>query len=123
MAYTVPPVSPELMIKANNVVSENHGSGRDPMISIIAALSKKYPPKELTNTIMRLQALSELMLKDNKDNAWVMTVAEKEHVLMNEAMFRAAARAPLKEKRKKLEFNREEFLKIALEESDVDGSA
>jgi hypothetical protein len=45
--------------------------------------------------------------------------------MVNEALFRAAARAPLSEARTvgDVSFNHDAFMKIALEESEADGTA
>jgi len=52
-------------------------------------------------------------------------VAQCERSKRNEALFKAAARAPLFEAKTvgKVTFNRGEFMKIALEESNTNGQA
>jgi hypothetical protein len=122
VAYTVQAVPAKILIEAHEVVIKNHGSGRDPMISIIVALAKRYEHKQLADAIMRLQAMTEIVAETDK-SAWIVTVPNKDYKLINKAVLRAAARAPLIKKKKNLKFDPQGFLKIALEESEIEGSA
>lgn len=56
---------------------------------------------------------------------WTYAVEKDGAHMVNEALFRAAARAPLFEAKTvgKVAFAHEEFMKIALEDSDTDGQA
>jgi hypothetical protein len=71
---------------------------------------------------MRLQAMTEIVAETDK-SAWIVTVPNRDYKLINEAVLRAAARAPLVKKKKNLKFDPRGFLKIALEESEIKGSA
>ena len=56
---------------------------------------------------------------------WTLNVAGKEYVLVGEPLFRAAAIAPLQEKETvgELAFEVNEFLELALQETDTEGTA
>lgn len=122
MAFTVNPVPLNVIIEAHEVVVANHGTGRDPFIAIAAALAKKHDHNDLTNAVMRLRALAEIV-KETDRSSWVMTLRGKDYKLINEAALRAAARTPLVEKKRKLKFDPSQFAKIVLEESEAEGSA
>jgi hypothetical protein len=122
MAFTVSPVPLNVIIEANEVVADNHGSGRDPLMAIVTKLAKKHDHNDLANAVMRLRALAEIVQQTDK-GSWVMTLRGKDYKLINEAALRAAARTPLVEKKRKLKFDPDQFAKIALEESEAEGSA
>jgi len=62
-------------------------------------------------------------MSDGKE--WTITVLHKTYKLVNEALFRAVARAPLFEAATvgQVSFDPKTFLPIALEESESEGSA
>jgi hypothetical protein len=124
MQEIVQPVEPELLIKANEVVGKNRG--KDPTISIIVALADHYPSKQLIATTYRLQAMQKLVLSGHGP-AWIMNVKGKKYKLVNEAMFRAAAKAPLRYNPESpigdMAFDAHEFLQAALAESSPEGTA
>jgi len=122
MAFTVKPVPLNVIIEAHEVVAANHGSGRDPLMAIVASLAKKHDHLDLANAVMRLQALADIV-KQTDRSSWVMTLRGKDYKLINEAALRAAARTPLVEKKRQLRFDPSQFAKIALEESEAEGSA
>jgi hypothetical protein len=122
MAFTINPVPLNVILDAHEVVVASHGSGRDPFMAIAAALAKKHDHDQLTNAVMRLRALAEIVQQTDK-SSWVMTLRGKDYKLINEAALRAAARTPLVERRRKLRFDPKQFAKIALEESEAEGSA
>ena len=126
MARYIPIVAPELLIKANLKAVEDrekYGSA-DTTVSIITALGKKHQPDELIAVSYRLMALAHL-LHEGEGGQWTLNVAGKEYKLVNEALFRAAAKAPLRERKmvRDVKFNPKEFLRIALEEAESAGSA
>jgi hypothetical protein len=65
------------------------------------------------------------LVVEGKGGAWVMTVKDKKYELVNEAMFTAASRAPLKFRRNQVvgDIDADTFLKIALEEAETSGAA
>ena len=121
VAYTAQAVLANILIEPHEVVTKNHGSGRDPMISIIVALAEKYEHKQLADAIMRLQAMTEIVAETDK-SACIVTVPNKDYKLINEAVLRAAARAPLVKKKENLKSDPHGFLKMSLEESEIEGS-
>jgi hypothetical protein len=126
MARNIPIVAPELLIRANlKAVAENEKYGSaDTTVSIIAALGDKHDADELIAVSYRLMALARL-LDEEKAGEWTLTVEGKEYKLVNEALFRAAAKAPLRERNvvRDIKFEPKEFLRIALEEAKTEGSA
>jgi hypothetical protein len=127
MAQYIPAVAPELLIKANlkSVADrERHGSA-DVMVSIVTALADKHTPEECIAVSYRLTALAYLVHEGHGDH-WTLAVEGKEYRLLNQALFRAAARAPLREPEnmvRDIRFDPKEFLRVALEESEAEGTA
>jgi hypothetical protein len=72
----------------------------------------------------RLGALAKL-LEEGEGKPWAFAVTGQNYHMVSEALFRAAARAPLMEAKTvgDVSFQREAFMKIALEESESDGTA
>jgi hypothetical protein len=87
-------------------------------------LGDGHEPDELIAVSHRLMALARL-LHDGQGGQWTLTVEGKEYRLVNEALFRAAAKAPLQERKmvRDVKFNPKEFLRIALEEATAEGTA
>jgi len=126
MARYIPIVAPELLIKANLKAVADHekyGSA-DTTVSIVTALADDHEPDELIAVSHRLAALARL-LHEGEGGYWTLTVEGKEYTLVNEALFRAAAKAPLRERKMVCDakFEPKEFLRIALEEAKAAGSA
>jgi hypothetical protein len=125
MTEIVPVVAAELLIKANKAIVNKRGKG-DPTMTIIFAMGKEYPPEQLIATMYRLQAMQKLVLSGHGP-AWVMNIKGKKYKMINEALFRAAAKAPLRFDPEaaigEMAFNAEEFLQVALGESDTEGAA
>ena len=65
------------------------------------------------------------LVQDGDGEAWLMNDNAKKYRIIDEALFRAAARAPLIEAETvgNMQFNKEELLAIALEESEPKGAA
>ena len=122
----IPPVPYELLVKGNKRAAEDHerhGPG-DATISLVAALADNHTPEQIVATSHRLGALAKL-IDDGDGKEWTITVLHKTYKLVNEALFRAAARAPLFEAATvgQVSFEPKIFLPIALEESESEGSA
>ena len=102
--------------------AENRASA-DVMVSIVSALADDHSPDELIAVSYRLQALAKFPHQGDS-RLWTLTVAGKEYKLVNEALFRAAAKTPLRERKmvRDVAFNVDEFLRIALEEAQSAGS-
>ncbi|MGF1623698.1 MAG: hypothetical protein ACFCVH_02335 [Alphaproteobacteria bacterium] len=71
-----------------------------------------------------MTALAKLVSEGGGEH-WTITVAGQDYQLISEAMFRAAARCPLKEAPTvgELAFDADEFLAIALDEAEAEGNA
>jgi hypothetical protein len=115
----------ELLIKANSKAvagREKYGSA-DVAVSIVTALAKNHDPEDLIAVSYRLQALARL-LDDGDGEQWTLKIEGKEYKLLNEALFRAAAKTPLRERKmvRDVKFDSREFLRIALEEAESEGS-
>jgi hypothetical protein len=119
---TIPAVPVDLLIRANEVVTKDHGKG-DVTVSIVVALADTHGPEELLAVSYRLRALAKLVGSKVADQ-WTMTVAGKSYTLVNEALFRAAATTSLKTRAMvaDIAFDPEEFLLNALAESESAGS-
>jgi hypothetical protein len=72
----------------------------------------------------RLRALARF-ISEGQGKPWTFAMTEEGGHMVNEALFRAAARAPLLTAKTvgEVAFNPDEFMQIALEESDTDGQA
>jgi hypothetical protein len=126
MARYVPPVAPKLSIKANlkSVADREKYGSPDVMISIVTALADKHTPDECIAVSYRLTALAYLVHEGHGDQ-WTLKVEGKKYRLLNQALFIAAARASLRESKKLVRdiiFDPKEFLRIALEEAESEGS-
>lgn len=122
----IPAVPFDVLIKGHESVIEDRdrlGPG-DPTVSLIRALHKEQKPELILAVDYRLRALVKL-ISEGQGKPWTLaTTVEGGHVV-NEALFRAAARAPLFAAKTvgEVAFNLDEFMKIALEESETDGQA
>jgi hypothetical protein len=122
----IPTVPFELMIKGHEGVTayrERHGHA-DATIALVTTLADDHKPDEIIAVSYRLGALAKL-IQEGEGGKWTIPVLHQEYQLVNEALFRAAARAPLFEARTvgDMSFDPETFVKIALEESEAEGSA
>lgn len=116
----------DILIKGHEAVIEDRerlGPG-DPTISLIRALHKEQRPELILAIDYRLRALAKL-ISDGEGKPWTYAVKDDGEHMVNEALFRAAARAPLFEAKTvgQVAFDRDTFMKIALEESETDGQA
>jgi hypothetical protein len=121
----IPIVPFELIIKGHEGVvayRERHGQA-DLTIALVTALAD-HRPDEIIAVSYRLGALARL-IREGEGGNWTVPVLDQEYQLVNESLFRAAARAPLFEARTvgDVSFDPKTFMKIALEETDVEGSA
>jgi hypothetical protein len=122
----IPIVPFELLIKGHEGVTayrERHGQA-DLTMALVTALAGDHGPDQILAVSYRLGALAKL-IRVGEGGKWTIPILKKEYQLVNESFFRAAARAPLFEARTvgDVAFDSETFLKIALEESDAEGSA
>jgi hypothetical protein len=87
-----------------------------------ASFIRNISPRKLAVSY-RLGALAKL-LREGEGKPWTFATQDKLH-MVNEALFRAAARAPLFEAKTvgEVSFERNAFMKIAVEESEADGTA
>lgn len=123
--YTVPPVSINLMHAANNALVKEKGKG-DATVTLVFALGKTHSAGDLLAVTYRLQAMQKIVLA-GKGPAWTRELKDKPYKMVNDAMFRAAARTTLKYTSEQIvqdiAFDEAEFLKNALEESDTEGTS
>lgn len=122
----IPVVPFDALIRGHEGIIEDRdrtGPG-DPTVSLIRALHKEQKPDVILAIDYRLRALAKF-ISEGKGKPWTFAMAEDNGHMVNEALFRAAARAPLFEAGTvgKVAFNPEEFMKIALEEGETDGEA
>jgi hypothetical protein len=122
----IPTVPFELIIKGHEGVTayrERHGQA-DLTVALVTTLADGHKPDEIIAVSYRLGALAKL-IREGEVAKWTIPVLNQEYQLVNESMFRAAARAPLFEARTvgDVSFDPETFMKIALAESEAEGSA
>ncbi|MDA9539229.1 hypothetical protein ACM41_24320 [Bradyrhizobium sp. CCBAU 21362] len=122
----IPVVPFDGLIKGHESVNEDRdrlGPG-DPTVALIRALHKEQKPEVILAIDYRLRALAKL-ISEGKGKPWTFAMTEEGGHMVNEALFRAAARAPLFTAKTvgEVAFNPDEFMKIALEESETDGQA
>jgi hypothetical protein len=122
----IPAVPFELIVKGHEGVTsyrERHEQA-DPTVALVTTLADSHSPEDIMAVSYRLGALAKL-IRDGEGGKWTIPVLNQEYRLVNESLFRAAARAPLFEARTvgQVSFDPETFLKIALEESAAEGSA
>src|SRR5271156_1291664 len=100
--------------------------GREPdWYSQIGILADRFPRGSQKPLVImeRVQALIP-MLKDKRAKGWSFEGVEPGCTITHEAMFRAAALAPLHcRDGRKLKFEPDEFFKIALEQTESNGPA
>jgi hypothetical protein len=123
---SIPSVPFELLKKGHEGVlaqRELHGPG-DPTIALVTTLADEHRHEDILAVSYRLGALAKL-IRDGEGQKWTITVLHNSYKLVNEALFRAAARAPLFEAATvgQVSFDPKTFLSIALEESESGGSA
>jgi hypothetical protein len=118
----IPTVPFELIIKGHEGVTayrERHGQA-DLTVALVTTLADCHKPDEIIAVSYRLGALAKL-IREGEVGKWTIPVVNQEYQLVNESMFRAAARAPLFEARTvgDVSFDPETFIKIALAESEA----
>ncbi len=122
----IPAVPFDVLIKGHQGVIEDRGrlGPGDPTVSLVRTLHKEQKPEVILAIDYRLRALAKL-IKEGEGKPWAYAIAEDGGHMVNEALFKAAARAPLFEAKTvgQVSFDRDEFMKIALEESETDGRA
>lgn len=120
----VAPVAPEHLIAANKKAVEDREKYGTPdiSVSIVSALAKKIPSEHVLAVKHRLFALANT-LKAGDGKAWRTDLENQNYALLDEALFLAAARAPLMEAETiaEMKFDAKELLDIALEESRPEG--
>lgn len=126
MLKMIPTVSVGLLMEAYRRCAADHEAGLEPdvMVSIVSALHGRCSSAEMIAISHRLTALSTL-LQEQDGRGWKSSPEGKEYVLVNEALIRAAATAPLAEAKMVLDlrFDPVAIMQIALENSRTDGSA
>ena len=119
-------VNPRHIIEAHKKVAadrEEYGSS-DVTVSVVSLFSGKLPPTTILDITHRLFALANF-LSTGQANQWLMKDTGTEYILVNEALLRAAARAPLMEAEyvKDMSFDNNTFMPIVLEEAESEGKA
>jgi|SRR6516225_7660244 hypothetical protein len=123
---SVPPVDPHHVIEAHQKVvadREEYGSA-DPTVSVVRLFAKRMAPHDVLNIVHRLYALANF-LHSGEASEWLNRDTGSEYILVNEAVLRAAARAPLREAEymKDMSFDPKSFRPIMLEEAETEGKA
>jgi len=126
MLKPVPPVEPEHVIEAHRKVvadREKYGSP-DVTVSVVSLFNRRLEPKIILNISHRLFALANF-LHSGEAKEWLMTETGGDYVLVNEAVLRAAAQAPLMEAEyiRDMTFDSRTFMPIVLQEADAEGKA
>ncbi|WP_299324596.1 hypothetical protein [Parasphingopyxis sp.] len=123
---TIPRVRAELLFEAAQKIANDHEAGLepDPTVSTVAVLHDKCEPEEMTAITLRLTALAKLV-REGEGDGWLLEVDGRKHVLVKDALMKAAARAKLHEADTvgQVRFDPQDILNCALAETEVDGSA
>lgn len=115
----------DLCINAFSQINEDHetygSAGAD--VAIVKSLAKTNSSDHLIATSYRLHALSKL-IREGHSGKWTIPILHDDRRLVNEALVRAAARAPLFTAGTvgQVSFDPETFLEIVFEESEAEGS-
>lgn len=123
---SVPPVDPEFVIEAHRKVvadREEYGSA-DPMVSIVGLFAKRMEPDDVLKIAHRMYALANFLHR-GEANEWLIKDTGSDYILVNDAVLRAAARAPLSEAEymRDMSFDPKTFMPIVLEEAETEGKA
>jgi hypothetical protein len=112
------------LICANNAAADGPSGFENATISIIKALSKEVSTDDLLAITYRLQALAKLTAGADVSGL-TMNLHGREYKLINEAALQAAATSPLALRGKfgDIEFDRDEFLQLALSLAEPEGRA
>ena len=116
-------VSADLLIRANKAAADGPRGFENATISITRALSKEAATDDLLAVTYRLQALAKLTRGDDISGL-TLNLHGREYKLINEAAFKAAATCSLVLRGTfgEVEFDREEFLRLALSFAEPKGS-
>ncbi len=122
----IPSVPFDLIIKGHEQINADYREfgSVEPTISLVRALASDHKPEEIMAVSYRLGALAKL-IREGEGKPWTFAVTQDKFHMVNEALFRAAARAPLMEAKTvgDVSFDHQTFMKIALEESESEGTA
>jgi hypothetical protein len=123
---SVPTVDPDHVVEAHRKVvadREEYGSA-DPTASVVGLFAKRMEPHDVLNIVHRMYALANFLHR-GEASEWLQRETGSDYILMNEAVLRAAARAPLNEAEymKDMSFDPKTFMPIVLEEAETEGKA
>jgi hypothetical protein len=123
MSERVREVPADLLIRASIAAANGPRGFENATISIIKALAKEVSTADLIAISYRLQALATLTRGDYVSGL-TMNLSGRDYKLINEAAFKAAAACPLVLRGTfgDAEFDREEFLRLALSFAEPDGN-
>jgi hypothetical protein len=122
MPKFVPEVDFRLLVIASQKAFEMPGAGSSEVIK--TALGAVATPEQMFTVEIRMGTLAKLLRSNPDLKPWLIESGAVD-ALMDEAIFKAAARAPLEETKTlgDLAFDSDAFKKILLEESRTEGSA
>lgn len=122
----VPVVDPEYLIEGHRKVAADHEKygSTDATVSLVSLFNKRLKADVILNILHRLFALTNFMRSGAADQ-WLLKETGSDYMLVNEALLRAAARAPLSEAEYmgELAFDAKTFMSIVLEEAESEGKA
>lgn len=118
-------VEPDLLKRVSDAVELERATD-DPapyyIIAIRELSADTADPVTIAAVVFRMEALARLIQR-KAIGKWTISVLRQEHVLVPEAVFVAASRAPLhvSDDGKSVDFHTEEFLTLALAASEPEG--
>lgn len=122
----IPTVPFDLLKKGHEGVTayRERSGDADMTVGLVTALAKDHKPDDIIAVSYRLGALAKL-IEEGHAGKWAIPVLHENYKLVNEALFRAAARAPLMEAKtvEDVSFDPQLFYQTVLEESEAEGSA
>lgn len=122
MPKFVPVAKFEHIVRANQVSHERPDLDGVKVVGV--ALESIATPDEMASVLSRMVALRAFLLANQDLKPWLLA-SNADLAMVDEAIMKAAARAPLPEKDKiaQLVFDDEEFKAIVLAESRTEGNA
>ncbi|MDQ8730699.1 hypothetical protein [Bradyrhizobium sp. LHD-71] len=126
MSRSIPAVPAEYIIAANEKAVSDHerfGPG-DVLASVTSALSGQLSSQEVLDVAHRMFALVNF-LGEGEGQPWLTELNGQDYVLLDDALFQAAAVAPLDETEhvRDLIFDKDTFLPLVLQYAESEGEA
>jgi hypothetical protein len=118
-------IEPEEILFLITEMAKSHDEGQGTnWYTQVGILANRYPnqPERVVAIVERMKCLIDLF-DDQRMRGWTLASRDPSCIITNEAVFRAAALAPIHLLGEKFKFDADEFFSIALSETDAEGNA